>query len=191
MKNRWMAAAVGAMMMLGAGGASAAISRTAEGFLLFKNAQFIAEDGTFLGSVTVPYAFSYLTAIGRYGGGDTASGRLTAKARAAQKTADCMTSFYGFGLTGNGGIPWNKYCGRQDYVTIIDPDITLRSNWWAYYTIADVSSYLYCDRARQLAQQFSKFGPVTVSGTVEGFSDNAGTEMDRYKALGSHVYVCY
>jgi hypothetical protein len=191
MKNRWLAGALGAMTMLAAGGAAADISRTAEGSFLFENARFIAEDGTFLGSTTVPIGFYYVTAIGRYGGGDTASGRRTAKARAAQKTRDCMIALYGFGLLGNGGIEWNAKCGRRDYVTVTDPDITLRSNWWAFYTIADVAGKLYCDRARQLAQQFGKTGPVTVSGDVEAFSDNAGTEVDWYDVLGSYVNLCY
>lgn len=191
MMNRWLAGAVAAMTMFAAGGASAGISRTAQGIFYLKNTQFVAEDGTFLGSIVDPWPFAYVTAIGRYGGGNTASGRLTAKYRAAQKTYDCMGALYAFGLLGNGGTSWNRYCGRQDYTTVIDPDITLRSNWWAYYTISDVSAGMFCDRARQLAQQFGKTGPVFMSGEVEAFSDNAGTEADRRDFLGNHVTLCW
>jgi hypothetical protein len=189
-KKTWLLGALGALMLT-AGSASASISRESNGSFEFKSAVFRAEDGTFLGSIDNTLSTPYVSAIGRYGGGDTASGRLTAKARANQKTYNCMVSLYAFGLLGNGGTPWNTYCGRSGYSTVIDPDITLISNWWAYYTIQDVASHGYCDRARQLAQQFGKVGPVTVTGSVAAFSDASGTEADSRTNLGTHVTLCY
>jgi hypothetical protein len=190
-KKTWLVGALGALLMLTAGSASAGISRESIGKFSFKNTQFHAQDGTFLGSINDPWSFHYVTAIGRYGGGDTASGRRTAKVRAAQKTYDCMSAFYSYGLLGNNGVPWNKYCGRSGYSEVIDPDITLISNWWAYYTIENVAHYMFCDRARQLAQQFAKTGPVTVTGAVDAFSDTAGTEEDHRVNLGTQVALCY
>jgi len=189
-KKIWLLGVLGAMM-LSAGSASASISRESDGKFEFTSTVFRAEDGTFLGSINEALAFHYVTAIGRYGGGDTTAGRLTAKARATQKTYNCMVSFYSFGLLGNGGVPWNKYCGRSGYSTVIDADITLIPDWWAYFTIEDVVSHGYCDRARQLAQQFSKTGPVTVTGSVAAFSDAAGTEADDRTNLGTQVTLCY
>jgi hypothetical protein len=191
MKKIWLAGVLGALAMTTAGGASAAISRTSDGKFVVKNTNFHAQDGTFLGSVSTPLSFRYVTAIGRYGGGDTAAGRRTAKARATQKTYNCTAAFFAFGLLGNNGEPWNRNCGRSGYSQIIDPDITLISDWWAYYTIDQVSGFLVCDRARQLAQQFSKTGPVTATGAVDSFNDAAGTEEDWTVGLGTHVTLCY
>jgi len=190
MNKTWLLGVLGALMLT-AGSASASISRESDGKFQFKDAVFRAEDGTYLGTINDTWPFHYLTAIGRYGGGDTSSGRLTAKWRAVQKTYDCMGAFFAYGLLGNGGSSWNKLCGRSSYSTVTDPDITLISNWWAYYTIDNIGSYMYCDRARQLAQQFGKTGPVTVTGSVTAFSDAAGTEADEYANLGTQVTLCY
>jgi hypothetical protein len=191
MRKIWLVGALGGLLMLTAESASAGISRESDGKFMFKSMQFHAQDGVFLGSITGAWSAQYVTAIGRYGGGDTADGRRTAKRRAVQKTDDCMKAFYSFGLLGNDGIPWNRYCGRSGYSEVIDPDITLISRWWAYYTMENVTQFVFCDRARQLAQQFAKTGPVTVTGVVDAFSDAAGTEEDYTANLGTDVALCY
>jgi hypothetical protein len=186
-----LAGVLGALAMVTAGSASAGISRTSDGKFVAKDTVFYAQDGTFLGSISTPWTFHYVTAIGRYGGGDTAAGRLKAKNRATRKTYDCTAAFFAFGLLGNNGEQWNRYCGRSNYNEVTDPDITLISDWWAYYTIDQVTGYLFCGRAQQLAQQFSKTGPVTVTGAVESLNDAAGTEADWRVPLGTHVTLCY
>lgn len=132
----------------------------------------------------------YVDATGRYGGGDTDYGRMTAKRRANAKVVRCATTFFTYGLfeTNSGGSIWSQACG----VAPTDRDIRLISNATAYFAFEDLTREKWCGIARNVANQRGITGPVYLSGDVKIRADAAGTEADELRFLGSFSRVaCY
>lgn len=194
-RKHWLTMVGMATGLLCAASAYASISRDADGVYVWEKTTITDANGRVLKVIgddpTIRYTWNYVNTTGRYGGGDTASGRLTAKARAIALAAGCNAAFYTYGLFTTmqaGGSYWSKYCG----VAPTNPDIRVMSNATAYFVFEDLTRAKWCSVARSAAATWNVSGPVYVSGNVRFFGDASGTEADEWRTLGSYAGVaCY
>ncbi len=183
-------------LTLCAASAEASVTRDANGTYLWQSTTVKSANGTVLrviGNATdFQYGWPYVSATGRYGGGDTADGRMTAKNRAISKATLCASAFYAHGLFEtrpvSGGSYWSYYCG----IAPTDTDIRVMATATAYFGFEDIVRAQWCPTARQIAAQNNQSGPVYLSGTVRLWGDASGTEADTVKVLGSYnALACY
>jgi len=194
-KKLWLGLVGAAIGVFSAATAFASISRDATGWYVWKKTTFTDGSGRVLrvidsGSV-LQFAWDYVDATGRYGGGDTASGRQLAKSRAIGKAISCAAVFFTHGLFDTraaGGSYWSYYCG----IAPTDPDIRVMANATAYFGFEDIARAQWCSTARSLAGQYGVSGPVYISGDVNLFGDASGTESDVVQSMGSfNSLACY
>jgi hypothetical protein len=128
---------------------------------------------------------TYVDTIGRYGGGDTASGRMKAKSRAITKAFQC--SWYEFS-EGKLGPHWSAACG----VNPVDADIKVRPDKINFIYFEEILRDRWCATARDVALQFNISGPVYLTSDVLFFGDASGTEADTQLSLGKvNQLVCW
>lgn len=197
MKNKsWLGLAAVSALLLGAGSSEASVSRDANGKYVWQSTTITDGSGKVLrviGNATdIQYSWRYVWATGRYGGGDNADGRMTAKKRAISKAYKCASAFYSHGLfdtiPNGGGSYWSLYCG----IAPTDTDIHVMDNATAYFGFESIVRAQWCATARQIAGQHGIAGPVYLSGGVRLFGDASGTEADIIESLGSYNGVaCY
>ena len=165
--------------------ASADVVRYATGNYKYSNVVVTAADGRVLRVVNtspgVDVVHKYTDTIGIYGGGETASGRRKAKARAVTKALNCNWAFY---LKGKNWDAWTRDCLATG-VTVTPADL-------AYQVFEELFRARWCVVGRQVATQHGIAGPVYLSANVGFFGDASGTEEDLYTTLGSlGSLACY
>lgn len=171
--------------------ADASVARDSTGKFVWSRTTVSTENGTVLqvygDDPNINYVWSYVDATGRYGGGDTADGRMTAKRRANGKVVGCTSAFHTYGLftTNKGGSIWSQNCG----IAPEDKDIRVMADATAYFAMADMTRRAWCEVARGIASQRGVTGPVYLSGDIKVKADASGTEADEVRFLGSYARI--
>lgn len=194
-KKHWLGVMGAGLAIFGAATAYASISREGRGLYVWQQTTIKDSNGNVLRVIgddpNIRYEWNYVDTIGRYGGGDTASGRLLAKSRAIYKAVDCTIAFHTYGLfntMSTGGSYWSKYCG----VAPRDPDVRVMAEATAYFSIDDLTRTKWCGVARSAAASRGVSGTVYLSGNIKVLGDASGTEADEWHNLGSYAGVpCY
>ncbi len=190
--KKWLVWGIGLALFAAGSSAAASVTRSATGRYVFTSTTIRGASGQVLRQIApdpmLRYTFPYVTAIGRYGGRYSASGRKKAKSRAVTKVLECTSAMFAWGLLSSG---WRENCGRAEYSTVTDPDMTLIDDWYAYYYFENIAQQYWCPSAVQVAQQAGETGPVTITGDVSLWGDAAGTESDRLMEVGSYTAICY